>query len=132
MEDIVGDIVDVDQLNAGIQPEEINTNSHFWNAFDHSETEVSARWIVRFCQERGRGWDPFTADEIEAYYRKGGKFVNFRFNRLIEPGMAYGVPGERWMEGGGWIIPLPDGRLQVTRDFVHRCYRSVQGRRSNA
>lgn len=52
-----------------ITPFDINTNDHFWNAFDHSETEVSARWIVLLCQKRGT-WGPFSGEAIEELYRE--------------------------------------------------------------
>src|SRR5688572_28580841 len=84
-----------------IQPHHIDAMQHFWDAFDHHETEVSARYIVGLCQERG-GWLPFTEEEIERFYQKSGH-KNFIFNRLIEPGTAYSARLGRFLKGGGWI-----------------------------
>jgi len=51
-----------------IKPQDIDASKHFFDAFDHCETEVSAGWLVRFAQQRGQGWAPFTFDEINAFY----------------------------------------------------------------
>lgn len=64
-----------------IDPSDINTSRHFFGAFGNHETEVSANWIVRFCQQRDNTWSPFTYAEIEKFY----KFTGFTFNRLIKP-----------------------------------------------
>ncbi len=103
------------------QPSEINTDRHLWNSFDHAETEISAVWIVRFCKDRGQGWEPFSEAEIESYYRANSRYQGFSFNRLIDPGMAFYIQQGYVSKGGGWIVRLPDGRLQVTEDFVNRC-----------
>jgi hypothetical protein len=107
-----------------IQPDHIYTppGGHFWNAFDHSETEVSARYIVRFCKERG-GWYSFTREEIEAFYNKSG-YQGFEFNRLVHPGPAYSITRGRYQAGGGWVVEK-DGQYFVTDDFIRRCYRSA-------
>ncbi len=71
-----------------LTPDDFRTDGHYWDAFGNSETEVSARWVIRFLQDRGKGWISFTFDEINAYYL--GKMVNqcctqdFTFNALIE------------------------------------------------
>lgn len=92
----------------GPQPSDINAKDHFWNAFDHTETEVSARWIVRFCQERGRGWARFTREEIEAFYARWVQ-DGFTFNRLLAQ---------------GFVDENPPGEYMVTDNFVRRCYRA--------
>jgi hypothetical protein len=114
-----------------ITPEHIDASQHLYGAFDHLETEISAGWIVRFMQARGKGWMPFTREEIEAFYSK--KFSHsFRFNRLVDPQM---IPPslvrafEGYMDplvpaGGGWIILGDDKRYYVTDDFVTRCFKS--------
>lgn len=116
--------------NFRIRPEDINASRHFFGAFDQAETEISAGWIVRFIQVRGTGWEPFTYEDINAFYAK--KYSNgFRFNRLVEPEMVppslarafAGYHDERIPVGGGWII-LKDGRYYVTDDFILRCYKS--------
>lgn len=55
---------------AHLLPSDINTKQHFWNAFDHSETEVSASWIVRFLQQAGNSWAPFMLEDLQAFYGK--------------------------------------------------------------
>lgn len=116
--------INSDTASFPVQPDGIDTSRHFWDAFDHSETEISARWLVRFAQAHGRGWEPFTAEQIEQFYQEesGGKLRNFSFNRLIEPGWSYGRPGERELKGGGWIVKNGD-LLYFTPDFVLRCAR---------
>ena len=49
-----------------LPPDKINTEAHFWNAFGHHEREISANWVVRFCQSRGN-WDCFTFRELEKW-----------------------------------------------------------------
>lgn len=92
-----------------VTPNDIPTppGGHFWDAFGNMETEISARWLVRFAQERGTGWSPFTTEEIEAFYVSGG-FQDFRFNKLIS---------------GGWII-ASGNTFQFTEDFIARCHRA--------
>lgn len=110
-----------------ITPDDIRVDKHYWDAFDHCETEISAGWLVRFAQARGKGWEPFTRDEIEKFYHKdsGGKFSGFRFNRLIHAGTAFYAARGTVMEGGGWITEDRDGVLSFTRDFVERCRRAA-------
>lgn len=89
------------------QPKEIDTSRHFWNTFDNMEREVSARWIVKFCQNRGQGWTFFTVTELEHYYCQHG-FRNFWFNGLIEQGYL-----------------LRDGdNITITPEFVVQCMRA--------
>lgn len=115
--------------NFEIQPKDISLENHFFEAFDHTETEVSARHIIRLCQQRG-GWFPFTKDEIEAVYNKAGH-GGFTFNRLIHPEMVpdsmvtvfAGGYSPRHPVGGGWIIEK-EGKFFVTDDFIRRCHKS--------
>lgn len=87
-------------------PDAIDASGHLWDAFDHCETEISAGWIIRLCQERGRGWEPFSRAEIEAFYaRKDG----FTFNQLLSR---------------GFLIPDTADRFHFTDDFVLRCFKS--------
>ena len=114
-----------------IQPEDIDASCHFFGAFDHTETEISAMWIIRFMQKRGAGWVPFTKEEIQAFYAEKHP-DNFSFNRLIEPehvsqNLAKAFAGEiqsRIPKGGGWIVVGDDGKYRVTDNFVMRCYSS--------
>ncbi len=94
-----------------IQPILINTNQHFFDAFGNMETEISARWVVRFCQEKG-GWFPFTYDELDAFYRGKGLQDGFTFNRL-----HYG-------QSGDFIVKGEDGRFRVTHEFITLCFSS--------
>lgn len=113
-----------------IQPQDIDASRHFSDAFDHMETEISAGWVIRFLQERGLGWEPFTREQIEAFYSKKHQ-DGFLFNRLVEPEMvppslARGFSGHfdaRVPVGGGWIV-LEDGKYCVTNDFIMRCHKS--------
>lgn len=114
-----------------IRPEDIDASEHLWNTFDHTETEISAGWIIRFFQERGMGWQPFTREEINAFYQR--KYNHeFVFNRLVEPEMippslVRAFAGHRdplVPAGGGWIVLGDDGRYRVTDDFIERCHRS--------
>jgi hypothetical protein len=107
-------------------PRDIPSNfAHLWGAFDHFETEVSAAYILRYCREQG-SWAPFSYEQINAFHRKTSKFCTFTFNRLVEPGMYYGMPGERWLTGGGWIVQDPADKLYyVTDDFIRRVHKSV-------
>lgn len=66
-----------DETPFPIQPHHIDTSRHFYGAFDHNETEVSARWIVKLCQELG-GWVPFTQEQIDEFSKQ-----DFGFNELL-------------------------------------------------
>jgi len=52
-----------------IRPQDIDVSSGFWDAFGNTETEVSARYLVKMAQRHG-SWRPFTLDEIEAEQAK--------------------------------------------------------------
>ncbi|OGC45263.1 hypothetical protein A2V49_01535 [candidate division WWE3 bacterium RBG_19FT_COMBO_34_6] len=88
-------------------PEQIDTTKHFYDAFGNCETEISARWIVRLCQKRNIGWEPFTYNDIDGFYRSKG-FYGFTFNNLIT----------------GRYIEEKNGLYHITLDFVVRCYKS--------
>lgn len=74
-------------------------------------------------QEKG-GWSPFTRGEIEAFYQKCGLKDGFRFNRLIQPGITFGIIRGNYSVGGGWVVENEDGTLEVTEEFVERVYKS--------
>lgn len=86
-----------------VQPRDIYAKEIFWEAFGHRETEISALFIVRFCQERG-GWVPFTHEEIDAFSKE-----DFWFNGL----------------SGRWVILGRDGRYRVTKAFISACKASA-------
>lgn len=98
------------ESNFPIQPKDIVIKDHLWDAFGNSESEVSAAYIVRLCQEHG-SWRPFTEEEIEAFYAKCGLRDGFTFNRLID-----GVYGP---------IVKKDGLYYVTHAFILRCFGST-------
>lgn len=114
-----------------IQPEDIDTSKRLFDAFDNTETEISAIWIVRFLQDRGMGWDSFTFEEISAFYNRTIK-GEFGFNRLVNPewvppnlARAFAGHHDRPVPvGGGWIILENDKKYYITEDFVERCFRS--------
>lgn len=116
--------------NFEIQPEDIDAENHFFDAFDNYETEISASWIVRFLQQRGAGWVSFTYDEINTFYSQNFKH-GFRFNRLVDPEMISpslarefaGHVDPKIPKGGGWIV-LFDGSYYITSDFIKRCHKS--------
>jgi hypothetical protein len=107
-----------------IQPAHINASEHLFNAFDHTETEVSAGYIVRMCQEHG-SWFAFTKEEIEEFYRQNSELQDgFTFNRLVEPGNAFGIERGYYKAGGGWVVLGEDKKYRVTVEFIINCYRS--------
>lgn len=102
-----------------IAPDDIPTpeGGHFFDAFGNYETEISARWLVRFAKQRGKGWEPFTLPEIEKFYNEDGGYQGFRFNNLIP---------------GGWIVEVPKGTVGVeedtfhfTEEFITRCHKAA-------
>lgn len=119
-----------------IMPGDLPTKfDHLWDAFDHSETEISAKYILHFCQSRGEykaaplvhvkqgSWAPFTYDEIEAFYRRSGH-KGFTFNHLVEPGWRVERPGVKHLIGGGWIVQKDD-KFYITDDFILRLAQSL-------
>ena len=114
-----------------IQPHDIDASKHFFGAFDQTQTETSASWIIRLLQKRNLGWKPFELKELEDFYAEkhtGG----FRFNRLVNPEMVppdarrafLGYWDEPIPKGGGWIVIDEAKRCHVTGDFVERCFRA--------
>ncbi|RTL06385.1 hypothetical protein EKK58_05390 [Candidatus Dependentiae bacterium] len=106
----------------GIQPSHIDTARQFRGAFGHDMSEVSARWVVLLMQERG-SWQPFSQEDIDAYYRRRYPGYSFYFNQLVD--IQYGSIGEKTLEGGGWIVLGEDGLYRVTEWFVQNCYRAA-------
>ena len=117
-----GNVVD-ETTRVKITPSDIDASKHLFDAFDNYETEVSARYIVRMCQEQER-WFAFTQEEIEEFYTRNSKSVNFSFNRLVDPGRAYRIRTGMYLTGGGWVILGEDGKYRVTEEFIDNCYRS--------
>lgn len=93
-----------------IQPLNISTTNHFFEAFGNTETEVSARYIVLLCQIKN-GWFPFTKQELDEISRE-----NFWFNRLTS--------GRDESGEDGYVIRGADGQYRVTHEFIVNCFRS--------
>ncbi len=89
-----------------IQPDQINAQEHFWEAFGSQQKEVSARWIVMFCQKQG-SWCEFSVSDLLNFYNEAG-YHDFRFNGLDEEG----------------FVIVKYGTCRVTHEFVARCFLS--------
>lgn len=109
--------------NHPITPHMIDASRHFWDAFDHGETEVSANAIVRFMQAKG-GWVPFSLQEIATFFHRHPHADTFPFNRLVEPGRSFSIEHGWVLKGGGWVVRGEDGFYRVTVDFVVRAHKS--------
>jgi len=95
--------------NYPVKPSRIDTFQHFWDAFGNSETEASAHWVVRLCQERGGdSWAPFRGEEIRALYNARFPSSYFSFNKLIIDG----------------FVKEDGDTYTVTHEFVARCYKA--------
>ena len=115
-------------MNANqITPDDINAKSHFWDAFGHNETEISANWIVRFCQERGKGWDSFTKQDIDSFYQRSWPGKSFGFNRLLggpyqhQTAQSFSHGETRYAEA---YIVEGNSVYTITEKFVSACHRS--------
>jgi len=112
-------------IKASVKPSALNIAkvSHLFGAFDHMETEISARWVVRFCEQSGDTWDDFKRADLVAFYQeKLGANETFHFNRLIRPGSSFSIVHGSRPAGGGWLTEIGD-KLRVEPDFVLRCIR---------
>lgn len=93
-----------------IRPKMIDATRHFYDAFGNTETEVSAGWIVRFCQ-RVNSWEPFKLSALEAFYARKWK-DGFTFNRLT----------------GGYddyvTVDRENDLVTLSHEFVVKCYQS--------
>lgn len=89
-----------------ITPRDINTDRHFWNAFDNSEMETAARVLVKFSKEKG-DWVDFTKEDIDAFHGQ-----EFFFHGLIHAGKNSPIRKNK------------DGTYSFTHIFVANCYNS--------
>lgn len=110
-----------DVPNFGIIPSDIPMSRHLFDAYGNAETEISARCIIRMCQQR-ESWEPFTSDDIERFYQEGGWKDGFCFNQLVDPGTGFGINGS-YPIGGGWIVKR-EGKYHVTTAFVEAAYKA--------
>lgn len=96
-----------------VRPSDINTNRHLWGAFGNMEREISALWVVRYCQQFDE-WQPFTHREVEDFHNQergkaGHAPQSFRFNGL---------------DSSQWLVLDKEGRYHITRLFAALCYQS--------
>jgi hypothetical protein len=108
-----------------IRPEHINTSGHFWSAFEHSETEISANYVVQLCQRNG-GWKPFSFTDINNLYKsnKNAEVLDYSFNNLrCFKYLREGMPVAE-AEGCQYIQAGADGLMRVTHEFITACFRS--------
>jgi hypothetical protein len=106
-----------------VEPSEIDASKHLFGAFEHTETEVSAGYIIRMLQEVGE-WRPFTREEIEEFYQRSGH-TDFWFNALVNPVNERLADGSSYQVGGGYVIERDDGKFEVTEEFVERAFESL-------
>ncbi len=108
-----------------VQPSNIATSGrHFFDAFDHYESEISAHWIIRFLKDRKDGWLQFSYKALNDFYKS--KFSedvdDFSFNNLITRGW---IIIKREKERGDDFDEAKDNDiLSVTDDFIERCYKA--------
>jgi len=119
----------LDKAVVDIKPSDINAKEHLWDSFGNVETEVSAGWIVRFCQEAGDSWAAFSGEALDAFYRKRltkrrNPGDHFTFNGLLGARSTRLFDASEHRVGGAWIVKTPGGLYQVTEEFVRRCYQS--------
>ncbi len=91
-------------------PSDINASRHFYGAFGHNESEISAAWIVRFFQKKGT-WGPLVFTELQKFYTAPGhrpEDETFLFNELVP----------RFIEKHGAVY-------YVTTEFISNCYRAA-------
>jgi hypothetical protein len=93
-----------------LEPKDIDTDNHFWDAFSDNETEISARILVSYAQIKN-SWDSFTVEDIVKWKHDHGKLqsTTFYFNNLIKE---------------EYIIDNKDDTYSFTLDFISRCYKS--------
>ncbi len=111
-----------------IKPSDISADISFSITFRYANMELAAVRIVHFCQDRKRGWEPFTKREIFAFlYRVG-----------VEKETVYGFAEEEptflsaltWISDKDrlpWIVEK-EGTYYVTEEFVALCYRGAPQR----
>ena len=104
-----------------IKPELINTDPdvHFWSAFENSEAEVSAKWIVRFLQHKGQSWGVVDVAELNTFYNERRKAA------LEAAGKSFHAE-KFWFNGidTHYMVKVGEGQYRVTQEFVGRCHLS--------
>ncbi len=93
-------------------PSDIDVTKQLMGVFDNSLRDISAWWIIKFCQDRGKGWEPFPLEELEAYC--------LTFNHH-----PFHLHGLNWQ---GFLVRVSEDQWEVTTEFVLRCYRESPAR----
>lgn len=111
-----------------ILPSHIDTSKHFWSAFGHHKTEVSANCIVRFCKDRDDTWSPFTLNELIGWLEGTGGPAEFCFYRLVG-GCINKCEIEIVDEVGnrvGWgSSSSPGVKFHISDSFIRACFKSA-------
>jgi hypothetical protein len=92
-----------------IKTSDINADIFFGGAFDNTQTEISAGWLVRMAQENG-DWRDFTQEEIDKFCQNQR---GFPFNRLTDDGTDHPP-----------IKKNDDGSYSFTHKFIAKCFLS--------
>ena len=107
------------------KPSDIDVTQHFFDSFDRTELEVSARYIVRYMQkveaESGAIWPSFTYKQIDEFYTKHGAGDGFTFNGLVR---TRGYGDSTVFKSTPNITVDEHGEMTVTLEFVSRCFAS--------
>jgi len=100
-------VVGYDLNQITIRPDAIPVDVHYFKAFGSIEREVCARWIIKFCRDRGY-FGPFHYNEFDAWGQKNGR-----------------VGSDLWLnklgEGKEPYLLKKDGKLHITLNFIFRC-----------
>jgi len=92
-------------MSVQIKPSDIDSTKHFFDTFGHNETEVSARLIVKFLQERGDTWESFTQKELDTRFEE-----DFWFNKLTNP------------KGEQAYLEFDGDNIRVTDRFIKKVF----------
>lgn len=98
---------DQDNLIIKTTPKEILNLSQS-NTFGKHETEISAKWILRFLEQRDNSFLPFPFTELQQFYEKSHK-EDFWFNDLTSGNEYYKITPE---------ILLEDNICYVSQKFI--------------
>ena len=104
-------------------PDDFQTAEHYWSTFDNCETEISARWVIRFLQNRGEGWAPFSYDEINAFYRtqRSDPRGSFTFNRLVSGTHRHVTgPWQSEMVKNDAVLVENEGKYSILPNFLEK------------
>ena len=101
-----------------IKPSYIDTSKHFFNAFDNAQREVSANWVVRFCQVcNNDSWQDFALSNLQAFYEEALPNQKFHFNGLDMINLSINRPTY------GVIVDCD--RVIIHNRFVAACYQAA-------